>query len=64
MIFEGDGRSDAVLNKQNGEGTRLSPFKAQKIIYFQKTGEVIVNGFRSMEMEPPPAKPAPPAAGR
>jgi hypothetical protein len=64
LIFEGDGRSDAELYKQNGEGTQLSPFKAQKILYFQKTGEAIVNGFRSLEMTPPPMKPAPAAAPR
>ncbi len=64
LIFEGDGRSPAELYKQNGEGTTLSPAKAAKIIYFPKTGEVIGNGFQSLEMTPPPAKPAPPAAGR
>ena len=64
LIFEGDGRSPAELYKQNGEGTTLSPAKAAKIIYFPKTGEVIGNGFQSLEMTPPPAKPAPPPAGR
>ena len=62
LIFEGDGRSNAELYKQNGEGTVLSPFKAQKILYFVKTGEAIVNGFRSLEIAPPPAKPAGTAA--
>ncbi len=61
LIFEGDGRSDAELYRQNGEGTRLTPAKAAKIIYFPKTQEVIGNGFRSLEMEPPPARPAPSA---
>jgi hypothetical protein len=60
LIFEGDGRSPAKLYKQNGEGTVLSPFEAQKILYFQKTGEAIVNGFQSLEMTPPPMKAAPP----
>jgi hypothetical protein len=63
LIFEGDGRSDAELFKQSGEGTAVSPFKAQKILYFQKTQEVIVNGFRSAEFNPPPAKPVPAPAG-
>lgn len=62
LIFEGDGRSDAELYKQEQEGGAVQPFKAQKIIYFKKTQQVNVDDFRSLEMNQPPQKPAP--AGR
>ena len=61
LIFEGDGRSDAELYKQEAEGKKVDPFKAQKIIYFQKTGQVNVDGFRSLETNQAPSKPAAPA---
>jgi hypothetical protein len=64
LIFEGDGRSDAELYKQDGAGKNVEPFKAQKILYFQKTGEAIVNGFHSLDVNPPPARPAPQSASR
>ena len=61
MIFEGDGQCDAELYKQGQDGA-VSPFKAQKIIYFKKTGEMIVNGFHSLAIpkanEPPTKAPA------
>ncbi len=59
MIFEGDGRSDAELYKQEQEGAPVQPFKAQKIIYFRKSRQVNVDGFHSAEMNQAPEKPAP-----
>ncbi len=59
LIFEGDGRSPAELDKQEGEGVEAQPFKAQKITYYKNTGQVDVGGFRSGEMIQSPAKPAP-----
>jgi len=56
VIFEGDGRSDAELYKQEGPGKAASPFKAQKITYFLKTQDVDVNGFRSVEINQAPEK--------
>ena len=62
MIFEGDGQCDAELYKQGQDGA-VSPFKAQKIIYFKKTGEMIVSGFHSLAIpkaNEPPTKVPPP----
>jgi hypothetical protein len=64
LIFEGDGRSLAELSKQDGEGKTVSNSNFQKIIYFPKTGEAIGNGFQSLDVNPPPAKPAPQPAAR
>ena len=68
MTFEGDGHSDAELYKQGQDGAVLHPIKAQKIIYFKKTGEVIVNGFRSVAIpitnEPSAKAPAAKAAAK
>jgi lipopolysaccharide export system protein LptA len=64
MIFEGDGRSDAELYKQEQEGVPVQPFKAQKIIYFTKTKQVNVDGFHSAEMNQAPEKSAPPPPAR
>ena len=60
LIFEGDGRSDAELYKQEQEGGAVQTYKMQKIIYFKKTRQVNVDGFNSLEMNQPPEKPAPP----
>jgi hypothetical protein len=57
LIFEGDGRSDAELFKQDRPGGTTTPIKAQKIIYFRKTGLVDVDGLRSFERIDPPSKP-------
>ncbi len=57
MIFEGDKQGDAELYKLGKDGAALDPIKAQKIIYFKKSGEAIVNGFRSLEAKQPPEKP-------
>ena len=66
MIFEGDKQSDAELYKLGPNGAVLDPIKAQKIIYSKKSGEAIVNGFRSLAIpstnessaKAPAAKPA------
>ena len=51
LILEGDGRSLAELFKQDGgEGTKVTRFAAQKILYFLKTEQVNVEGVRSLEM--------------
>ena len=63
LILEGDGRSDAELYQQKGgEGTDASPLKAQKILYFRKTGQAKVEGLHSLETNQAPSKPA--ASGR
>ena len=62
LIFEGDGRSPAELYKQQREGGAVEPFTAQKIIVFQKSGQVSqvnVNGFNSVQMNPGPGGPTP-----
>jgi hypothetical protein len=59
LIFEGDGRSDAELYRQDGTGRTADPFKAQKIIYFPKTKQVNADGFHSFERTDVPNKPAP-----
>ena len=56
LILEGDGRSDAELYQQKGgEGTDASPLKAQKILYFRKTGQAKVEGLHSLETNQAPA---------
>jgi hypothetical protein len=60
LIFEGDGRSDAELYRQDGPGTHADTFKAQKIIYFPKTKQVNVDGIRSFERNDLPSKTSPP----
>ena len=62
LIFEGDGRSPAELYKQQREGGVVEPFKAQKIVVFQKSGQVSqinVDGIHSLEINPGPARPLP-----
>ncbi len=44
---------------QGQEGGAVQPFKAQKITYSKKTGQVHVNGFRSLEANQSPEKSAP-----
>ena len=64
LILEGDGRSEAELFKQDGgEGTKVSRFAAQKILYFLKTGQANVEGVRSLEMpmNQAPSRPTAPA---
>ena len=56
LILEGDGRSDAELFKQEGEGTPASRFAAQKILYFLKTGQVNADGVRSLDMNQAPGR--------
>jgi hypothetical protein len=65
LILEGDGKSDAELYLRYGESNSLSFIKAQKIVFFQKTGEVSVNGLGSVQIKELPAKPVPaPAPNR
>ena len=58
LIFEGDGRSDAELYRQEGQGLHADTFKAQKIFYYPKTRRVIVDGIRSFEGKDLQSKPA------
>jgi hypothetical protein len=59
LIFEGNGRSDAELYKQEVEGGEVQPFKAQKILYFLKTGQANVDGFRALQINPGQGGPMP-----
>jgi len=49
-ILEGDGRSDAELFKQAGPGTQLERYAAQKLSFMIKSGKIISEGTRSLEM--------------
>jgi hypothetical protein len=54
-ILEGDGRSDAVIYKQDdGPGSKASRFAAQKLEYYIKTGQVKVEGARAFELNQAP----------
>jgi hypothetical protein len=57
LIFEGDGRSEAELNRQEGPGKVVTPAKAQQIKYYLKTREADVSGFHSVEINQMPQKP-------
>ena len=50
MVFEGDGRTDAELYRQEHPGSQATSFLAQKILYWRKLNQVKVEGVRSMNM--------------
>jgi hypothetical protein len=50
LIFEGDGRTDAELYRQEHAGSEASSIIAQKILYWHKDNRAKVEGLRSMNM--------------
>ena len=54
LILEGDGRSDAQLFKQEGEGRQGTHINLRKILYFLKTNQVNTDGVRSFETNQAP----------
>jgi hypothetical protein len=70
LIFEGDGRTDSELIRQEHVGSSASKFSAQKIFFWPQLNQVKVEGVRSFELNQYPngevkkgAKP-PPFLGR
>lgn len=53
LILEGDGRTDAELFRQQGQGTQASRFSAHKFLYWIKLNKAEVEGMRSLETTQP-----------
>jgi hypothetical protein len=50
FVLQGDGREPAVITHQQFPGAPPSDQSAQKIIYYQNTGEVIIQGVNKIQM--------------
>jgi lipopolysaccharide export system protein LptA len=53
LVFEGDGRNDANLWRQQQVGGERSHVAARKILYWPKTRKLWVNGAQSVELSGP-----------
>jgi hypothetical protein len=51
LILEGDGRTDAVLFRQQQVGGPTSEFPARKIFYWPRTGQFKAEGARSLQVD-------------
>ena len=50
FVLQGDGREPAVITHQQFPGAPPSDQSAQKIIYYQNTGEVVIQGVNKIQM--------------
>jgi hypothetical protein len=50
FVLQGDGREPAVITHQQYPGAPPSDQSAQKIIYYQNTGEVTIQGVNKIQM--------------
>ena len=60
LVFEGDGRSDADLYRQQQVGGERSHVGSRKILYWPKTKKLWIDGARSLELSGLPAAPVAP----
>lgn len=58
FVLEGDGRRDATIWVQRRPGEEPTKNAARKITYWQETGKVKVEGFRSFEHNASPRQPS------
>jgi hypothetical protein len=50
FVLQGDGREPAVITHQQFPGSPPSDQSAQKIIYYQNTGEVVIQGVNKIQL--------------